>query len=182
MPIGPVGRGSVPEEITDIPENPVLDRPGGWANIPYRGTEQHGVAIEHKEYPTSPDRYPEEQVGDVTYIEDTERDQHPIPVRIVTEASREIKSWRTWRTNVDTSVRLIVGRNNNNTRVRIRNMDTTATNICYVSNDMGVTALTGWPIAINETLEIVTENEVYAIAPGPIYIQVILETAVVIVD
>lgn len=128
-------------------------------NFPYRGTEQHGVApVEQTHYTPSEKWALDEHAPD---YEAEPKHVEPVAVRIVQESSREFRSFSTGVATVDATVRMIAGRNDHRTTLRIRN--TSATKAIYIGTSM-VNSVSGFPIAANASETLYTEMEVYAIS------------------
>lgn len=142
-----------PEAVQPVPEH------YAGVNFPYRGTEQHGVAVpEGTEYNTRDFQYKEEEPEE--YLPgDPEPD--PILVRVVQEHAREIREFRTVRIPVSQAPVQLVGKNLARRSTRIRNMDTT--NAIYIGPDPNVSAITGFKINGNqEPNPFVTTEAIYA--------------------
>ena len=152
------GKFRKPEGSTETLE-PTPDRFGAVV-FPYRGIEQHGVEADRG--PVLPS---EEWVVDPAAAADLlkERpDVEPTPVRIVQESSKEIQDWRSGQTVLTANPSLVAGRNKRRSTVRIKNLS--ATVAIYVGNTVGVSTVSGYPIAANGELQINSEEEVYGIS------------------
>jgi hypothetical protein len=138
---------------------PVMDRVAG-VNFPYRGSETHGVD------PTdSVDIDPEEADYGTTVavpLEPETEDIEPVPVRIVSASSKELRTFRVIREYCrgNEPARRIIGQDENRTTVRIKNLH--ASDLLYISdmgfNDVGM----GYPIAGGQELEVSAETAIYA--------------------
>lgn len=129
--------------------------------FPYRGTEQHGVPVDPVPWiPRDADAQSWE--GEETF-DPEEVPIEPIPVIVVNESERELRSWRALQMPVRTNAAaLIVGQNTRMTRVRIRNMAAAGDDtILWIGHTSNVSRLYGWPVYPGESIEIDTEEEVY---------------------
>lgn len=159
---GEVGGSFVEPRGGTEPLNPIPER--SFAPVfPYRGTQQHGVPVENQ--PWIPhDAEAQSWEGEVVYDPEYVPIQ-PIPVVIVNESQEEIRSWRA----VTHSVRLdgaalVVGQNPRMTRVRLRNTAAADSDlVVWIGHESNVGNLSGWPVYPGEMLELLTEEEVYAI-------------------
>lgn len=183
MPSYPTG-GSFPEPAGNTEEvQPIPER--SYAPVfPYRGVEQHGVPVENQ--PWIPQDANEATWDGAPEYQETPVPIEPIPVVIVNENQREIRSWRAYTASVrkNESV-LIVGQNPRMTRVLIKVVAVSNDDrIVSVSHEGNVNLMNGFPILPGETLEISTEEEVYAILNSSatdgdsIDVYVLLETTV----
>ena len=162
MPDDETGGSFVENRGGTEPLNPIPER--AFAPVfPYRGMEQHGVHVEAK--PWIPlDATAQSWEGEEPYDPEYTPIQ-PIPVVIVNETQEEVRSWRALTHYVrQTGASLIVGQNSRMTRVRLRNTATALSDmIIWVGHDASVSPLAGWPVYPGESLEICSEEEVYAI-------------------
>jgi hypothetical protein len=146
-----------------VPLQPIPDRFHAPV-FPYRGTEQHGVHVDAQ--PWMPvDANAQSWQGEEPFDPEIEAIK-PIPVEIVNQGSSEIRSWRAIHFNVGkTSPSLIIGQNTRMTKVTVRHAGLAASdNVIWIGHDSNVTpGLSGWPIFARETIEINTEEEIYAI-------------------
>lgn len=142
-----------PEAVQPVPEH------YAGVNFPYRGTEQHGVAVpENAEYNTRDFQYKEEEPEE--YLPG-EPEPDPILVRVVQDYAREIRKLQVVRVPVSQQPQQIVGKNLARRSLRIRNTD--ATNAIYIGPDSNVNAVTGFKIPANsEPNPFVTTEAVYA--------------------
>jgi len=135
--------------------------------FPYRGTQQHGVSVENQ--PWMPvDANEQAWQGEEVFDPEFEPVK-PIPVEIVNQGSREIRSWRAVHFYVGkTSPVLIVGQNTRMSKVTVRHAGAAADDsVIWIGHDSNVTpSLSGWPLFPRESIEINTEEEVYAISTG----------------
>lgn len=156
--------GSFPSPDGDTtPLNPPDERVEP-VNFPYRGGEQHGVAVEGRPWiPTDPTAADYWDGSDESADEPAEME--PIPVRIVTESGRELRSWRAYQTiaRVGEATNLS-GQNELKVRVRIRNLEASDGNTIYVGHTSFVSTLSGYPILGGTELCIETEEEIYVVA------------------
>lgn len=162
MNAGPVG-GSFPlPEGETTPVRPIPERSAAPV-FPYRGIEQHGVTVESQ--PWIPQDATElSWEGDVAYDEEYPPIA-PIPVIIVNESEREIRSWRSFVAPVGkTSPVLVVGQNERMTRVRLRHGGAANSDaVIWISHESAIIpGLSGYPLFARESLDINTEEEVYA--------------------
>lgn len=132
-------------DMADRPQ-PIDPEPEHYAgeNFPYRGIEYHGV---------EPTAEPRETPGyDATVgaeFKEVKEPETPVPVKIVTEGLKEINDWQVRREYVSGASYCIAGRNNNRTRLTIRNAG--AVNV-WVGSNGSVTSFMGYPIVPNAEL------------------------------
>lgn len=144
-----------PEAIPPVPEEYVGD------NNPYRGIESHGVARTVE--PTPIEGYGATQPG-ITYVK-PEKDEDPVPVRIVQAHGREIRDWRPHTGSVGSQGLMILGRNEARSSVLVQNQD--AANSIYISAtpiDSVNCDILGFELKAGQSVTINSENEVYAVA------------------
>jgi len=134
-----------------------LNRVAGMV-FPYRGQEQHGVAMDQAPYSLGADILDYQATE---YVEPTPLDD-PIPVRIVGQDSREIRSFAATQTIADGIVRIVAGDNERRRKVTIRNMDTAKR--VYIGNDLTLGISTGYPLDFGATISLECETAVYAIS------------------
>lgn len=142
--------------------DPILESYSG-SNHPYRGIEQHGVA----DTASPDDPTPEWPNGtrSVVYA-DIPKEPDPIPVKIVQEGLSERRRLRTLQYALSPGqVARIVSANPNRTKVRIKN---TAAFTIYFSDMESVSAFMGYPLNQNETLDLDTQDELYAFNPDAV--------------
>lgn len=152
-------------------------------NFPYRGQEQHGVPAVGRPW-IPQDAEEQSWQGEETY--DAEATEIvPVPVVIVQDSHREIRSWRAHHGIATTTPSLCVGQNPRRSRVRITNIRNAVApdgDTVYVGHTSNVTPLDGYPIRPDETLEILTEEEIYCVTAAtallPVEIGIILEHAI----
>lgn len=155
-----------PDSITEHPEpaTPIAETYAG-DNNPYRGTEQHGVEDNNEPHPT-----PGYTTRNVPVRTDPPPPNYdPIPVRIVEEGGREIRSMRTVVMFAPNSgnAALILGRDENRTFARFKNPD--EAQVIYINHNphtVDSAAMNGFPVGPGEHYETQTQEEVYASAPG----------------
>lgn len=152
------------------PLKPVPEHYAG-KNYPYRGTETHGVP--DPTY-TEPDVEFKGEDQHAVY-EEPVPETPPIPVRIVTEHSREIKSFRVVRYLVDMTAILLLGQERERTKCRIRNTD--PVNTVFIGASGLNPWLNGYPILPGqEVAEIATTDAIWAVAPtAPVAVAVFVE-------
>jgi hypothetical protein len=128
-------------------------------NFPYRGTEQHGVAVPaDTKYDTREFQYEEEEPE--KYLPG-EPEPDPILVKVVQDHAREIREFRVVRIPVSQTPVQLVGKNLSRRSLRIRNTDTV--NAIYIGPDPSVNLVTGFKIPGNtEPNPFVTTEAVYA--------------------
>lgn len=142
-----------PERVQPVPEH------YHGVNFPYRGTEQHGVAVpDDAHYNTRDFQYPEEKPDE--YLP-AEPEPDPILVKVVQEHAREIRDWRTVRVAVTSPPTALVGKNDSRRNTRIKNMD--AANAIYIGSDNNVTSYTGYKISAGQEIPpMYTTEAIYA--------------------
>jgi hypothetical protein len=144
-------------------------------NHPYRGTENHGVADTAK--PHDPDVYglnDDEPDGiPVSVLVHEEKTPDPVPVRIVTEYKKEIHRFGTDRVVLDFTTANnaanrpveIVGRSENRTSIKLRNMD--PTNWVYIGGTREEVAMRGYPITPGSDVTLSAEEPIFAVVVKP---------------
>jgi hypothetical protein len=140
---------------------PLRERPSG-AVFPYRGQEPHGVdpGTPYVRGEDETDYDPDDFHGEVYAPE-------PIPVRVVTEDSHEIRAFRVYQTAVGSIATntaanvptIIAGQNERREVVRVKNLDAAKT--VYLGHDQTLTPATGWPLLFGQELELKGETAVY---------------------
>lgn len=129
-------------------------------NIPYRGTETHGVPITVG--PDGFDGYEDMHSGE---YEPQEPEPDPVAVRIVTQGGRELRRFRTGTEILDSTaapiVRMIAGRNPARTQITIKN---TGAGIVYIGESESVASYTGFAIAAGALQALNAEDAIYAVA------------------
>lgn len=131
-------------------------------NFPYRGQQQHGVGVEAQPWiPQDGDAEAWETRED---YEASDTEVRPVPVRIVTDTSGEIREWRAAQNIADGAPRLISGRNTAQSSVHVTN--TNAVETVWIGPDVTVGTLSGWPLLPGEDVTINTTEPVYAITNG----------------
>lgn len=155
---------------------PVMEEYAG-ENFPYRGIETHGVKPTAD--PTNmPDWREDGRLVPVAYVPEGV-EIAPIPVRIVTSGQKEVKKFRVNKYVVpDTPVQMLP-RDATRTRIRIRNRSTSL-NI-FIGSDSSVTEDFGYIVGTSATLELVTTEEVWAIAGAGNTVSIDLLTEYVVV-
>lgn len=125
--------------------------------FPYRGSEDHGVSATEK--PLEPSDW--EHGVPVEYSE-RPIDVDPVPVKIVTEGSRELRRFRVVVGYAgSSSPRQILGQDEERSFVRIKN--TTSDKTLYVAHHLEqATATWGYPIAPGDELPTSTQMAIYA--------------------
>lgn len=130
-------------------------------NFPYRGQQQHGVPA-----PQSPwipqDADAQSWEGEEVY-DANEVPIEPVPVIIVRESQREIRSWRAYRMLANTISSMCVGQNECRTRVVIQNVANAGSETAYIGHTSNVTSMDGYPLLAGASIEINSEEEVYCI-------------------
>lgn len=137
--------------------------------LPYRGTEDHGVAM-----PKGTDLTGE---NDVYYLDESElpvehylsheTEHPPINVRVVNEAVCERRDWRPFRLLATDQPQRLIGRLETRTGLRIQNLD--AANPIYISTDSGVSPIFGYKITAGREIgnPLSTTEDVWVICdPG----------------
>jgi hypothetical protein len=152
--------------------------------FPYRGIEQHGVPVENQPWlPVDGDEHSWD--GEVPFDND-DIPVRPVPVIVVTDAEREIKSWRSVYFNLGkTTPALVVGQNEKMRRVTLKHAGlATDDGVIWISHDANmISGLAGYPLFARESISIATEEEVYAVADNAgtnvtVPLAILIETAV----
>lgn len=152
-----------PTPIAPVPEDYAGD------NLPYRGTEQHGVSVAEHWRDTSEDMSlrPDGRLVDVYEPEETAHE--PIPVYIVNQSSHERRAFKVINayatgTNNGTTGRMILPRDDGRTQATIRNPGggqhiniSNSADLC--NSTFGFTVLTG------STYVTQTQEALYAACP-----------------
>lgn len=146
---------SDPAQVNREPIPPVPESHEGY-NIPYRGTELHGVAPD-----TEPRPVPGHASGrDVVYDEPLP-DPDPIPVVIVNTGSRELRRSRIYQSSANVGAPTqIVGRDERRIIAKVKNLG--ASDVYIGHDDNVANANHGWPLAQNEVYESETQDTLYA--------------------
>ena len=171
---------SVNEEVEEGPAPnamlvPDMEEYAG-LNIPYRGTEMHGVDPRFTTLP--PD---EETEGGVAYVvppDEEKPDPDPVPVRIVQESSDEYDDWHTDQMMVSAKAIQIVGRDRRRSSLTIKNLSTT--NTLYVGKEQAATNYAmGFPIDPGSELSLSSTEAVWGRSgDGEMLIAILVETTV----
>lgn len=157
------GPSREPERVQPVPEH------YEGVNFPYRGTEQHGVAVpEGAQYDTREFAYPEEAAE---VAEPALPEPDPVLVKVVQDSARERLEWRAVRYRVTDQGQRILGRHEKRRGVRIKvhfQTDGVDSKPIYLGYDSGVQPYTGFQLDRGETLFPFTSTEdVWAICnPG----------------
>lgn len=152
-----------PEAVQPVPEH------YEGVNFPYRGTEQHGVAVpEGTEFNTREFQYKEEDPEE--YAEPLPEPE-PIPVRVVTNHSRERLAFRSARYRVTDQAEQLVGRHEHRRGIRIKvhwQTDAVDSNPVWIGHDDGVKPYTGYQLDRGEVVDgIMSTEPIYAVCnPG----------------
>lgn len=134
----------------------------------YRGQETHGVATTTPAVGVADDNWEREADYDPEY-EDPEKTVEPIPVRVVSDGSVEIRRstfsmGSATGTDKGGQATQLVGNdfaNRTRTRVRVRNNGAT---VIYLGHEPRVAnAMFGWPLAANETFESASHEALWAL-------------------
>lgn len=143
-----------PEEVIPLDER--VD------NIPYRGEELHGVPFEDK---PMPDELKHWRGTVPTYVEEP-KEVNPIPVKIVTEKSDEIKNIRAKQVPIVAGdpASQIINRNINRRKVTIKNI-TGGAGPAFITGENNATTMSGFPIFPGETLAFESTEPVWAVSP-----------------
>lgn len=152
---------SNPYRTTPIPPVPESPKP---PILPDRGTEDHGVAVEHE-----PAIEPIPDYATEPYTVDVEPPEHEIPivpVRIVEEDARDVRDWRANIFSVPVIATQpepirVAGTNPRRTRLFLRNNHASEGLVILRQRTDG--SFTGYPLAAGATVEIFAETEVSVI-------------------
>lgn len=144
--------------------------------FPYRGQEQHGVAVPAQ--PWLPVDATLEDWANRTDYEDSEEEIKPVPVRIVSEGTSEIPSWRVGRVYADIRPSILSGKNDAQQSVQIRNMSGTDT--LYIGPDSSLGVLGGYPVGPGDDISVTTTEPVYGITEqNQVEVAVLIQHSVV---
>lgn len=136
---------------------PVLEAYEGDNNA-YRGTQDHGVPSKSLAIAIDDDEWEDTVSGE---MEIEKEPVAPVPVRIVSEYTREFRKFQTGRGTVGTTGTRIVGRRNGRTACLIVN---NGANTIYIGDTESVQPSTGFPIGAGGSITVNAEAAVYAIA------------------
>lgn len=154
--LGPMRTSKKPQRPT--PEQPVPEAYAGHNN-PYRGVEAHGV--EPTEEPLDELDYSD---GRLVEYEEPEQQPEPVPVRVVTEGSRELKKFRPVVAHAGGTDRgrpfQILGADDTRDRATIHNNNTATVYIGSTPEEASVA--NGFPIEENGTYATSSQDELYA--------------------
>lgn len=124
-------------------------------NNPYRGIEQHGVEAD-----TRPQGVP--GYGDTVAVQFMEPAplQDPVPVIVVNESPKELHSWDTTPFTVTERMMQVMGRDERRTSLVITNE---GPNTVYLAPRPTSGTYMGFPLAMDATLSLDTEDEVWGV-------------------
>lgn len=156
-----------PDRVAPVPEHYEGE------NVPYRGTQTHGVAIpKDAEYESREFEFKQDDTK-IAYLPDPDDSiEDPIAVRIVQgDSRRERLDWRPARYRVTDQGQRILNRHEKRRDVRIKvhfQTDGVDSKPVYLGNDAGVQPYTGYQLDRGETLTPFNSTEdVWAICnPG----------------
>lgn len=127
------------EPIEPIPET-VRTR-----NIPYRGSQDHGVPIENQ-FPEMPDW---DETGEAPEFVEEDEQPDPIPVRIVGgDAPKEFVDWRVGTSYVGQVGQPLIPRNDSRLWVRVKNL---GSDDIYFGPGSNVNSVAGYTLSPGET-------------------------------
>lgn len=137
---------------------PIPERYAG-VNIPYRGTETHGVDPLFVVEP-----HPDEvEGGMVPIIMPSDEPPRPVQdVRIVKEGPKEIIEWRAYQGTCGGSANILVGRMDSRISFRLKNLS--ADKRLIVGGDNNLSRFMGWPVAPDAEFTVDADTEVYGIS------------------
>jgi len=155
----PSGEGPKTEKLEPIPERtstPVF---------PYRGQEQHGVPATYGNYQ---EQYVDEYDTDNGPVADIIIPIDPIPVYLVNNKGNERRVVRTAQFYVGATAMRVAQRNDGRTRLRVKNCETAATFTIWIYGDLNSAGTNsgGYPLGPGESLELLTEDELFANSDG----------------
>jgi hypothetical protein len=107
----------------------------------------------------------EDEVGKIPDYDELPDPVVPLAVTIVDKALHERRLWRSAVMVADANPRILLGRNPARTRCLIRNND--AANTVTIGDSNALSVNNGWLLPIAATIELFTEEEIYAIATDP---------------
>jgi len=125
--------------------------------------EQHGVPVSQPVIPLDD----EVDVDEYTVDEDLPPIS-PIPVYIVNRSGDERRTIKTAQFPIGTTATRIANRNDGRTRMRIKNIETTATFLVWIGGDNNISSASfdGYPLIGGESIEVMSEDEVWAVSDG----------------
>lgn len=128
--------------------------------LPYRGQDVHGVAETAK-----PVGVPGNDGTIAVVYEDPEPEPEPIPVRVVNQRGRELRLHRPIVVPLPANgaVQQVIGRHEARSSIRIKN---TGTVVAYLLTGMSGAIMTGYPMAVNETMDLSSQGAVYMCNDG----------------
>lgn len=137
-------------------------------NIPWRGTETHGVPIpDDTVYDTlEADRPWVDDEPDIPYLP-PEDETEPVAVRVVTDSRRERLTWRALRFRANDQAQQVLGRHEKRRNCRIKvhyQTDGVDSFPVWIGSDDGVKPYTGYQVDRGETLmPLVSTEPIYVI-------------------
>lgn len=147
--------------VSDTAIPPVIEEVPGPV-FAYRGQEQHGVPVTHgSEAPQDPHAAFMHTV-DVENVHEL-HPPTPILVRVADKDGTEVHAFRTISSIADGSVRMIVNRMDNRTKLRIYNLGAVTV---YIGSDSSTSAFNGFPLPANsaEPFALDSTESVYAVS------------------
>ncbi len=139
------------------PMEPMPESVQGW-HFPYRGGETHGVDPTLFDIPT----YEEDWEGGKVEYKEPEEPPTPVLVKIVEESANERDEWRAFQTVADGLARIVVGRHDKRTNLKIYNLD--ADTRVWVGGDSGISRLSGFPVNAGSEFSLSGTEEVWAVS------------------
>lgn len=138
------------------PIEPVTESYEG-ENIPYRGTELHGVPMFDE-----PQDVPAWHEGREVVYEEQEPEQDPVPVRIVNTSGREVRRSRIFQVPapvLDTPAKQVVGMDEQRSSVKVKNITADAV---WIGNEAHTAnSVHGWRLNENETYETTSQMSLW---------------------
>lgn len=159
------GMGAPPNRGKPAPERksqtPIMEHAVEYDyGIPYRGDVDHGME-QRFDYSNvlSEDEVTEHE--DVIAVEHDIAEPTPVPVRIVSQGSRELRRWTTHFVMADNAARLLLSRREDRITARIKNVGNV--NV-LLAPENALSSATGYPLAPGEEFSTNGEAEVWGIA------------------
>lgn len=130
-------------------------------NFPYRGSEIHGVDPLF-DVPPSPESWEGGMVS-VDVDDEAKEPEKVLPVRIVSESTKEFETWSTQQVYVGEYPVQIVGRDTRRTNLKIKNLS--ATVVLYVApSEQSAKRTLAYPVDPNESFTLVGSDQLWAVS------------------
>lgn len=166
--VGPANTSNRDNAERPTPLTPQVESYAG-QNFPWRGIETHGV--EPTDKPVEPADWED---GRPVEYEEPKPPPDPVPVRIVSEGSRELRQFRTFGayTGDNTSApRALIGQDEERSRVTVKH--SVESGVVYISHSPETCNIAeGWPLAEGETWSTEAHTPIFAWADSAVQLKV----------